>query len=208
MLRDRLKRCAAFMLMAASIMASGVLPVPGQKRKPPRYTVPADTTIRVQLNNKLSSKSARVGDTFTSTVTIPIYVRGVEVIPAGSIVTGSITQVTPASRKSQAGSLNATFTSIKMPNGKVYSINGSLASSENADNEGTVKGKSSKKRNAAFIGRGVVVGGLLNGAAGAATGGVIGIARGRIKKGEEAEINPGTEYNIILNRNVSMLAFR
>jgi hypothetical protein len=29
-----------------------------------------------------------------------------------------------------------------------------------------------------------------------------------IKKGEEAEINPGTEFDIILNRSVSMYAFR
>jgi len=37
--------------------------------------------------------------------------------------------------------------------------------------------------------------------------GLIGAARGLIKK-EEAEINPGTEFNLTLNRSVSMSAFR
>jgi len=74
--------------------------------------------------------------------------------------------------------------------------------------EGAVKGNSSKKRNASFIGRGMVVGGLMNGAAGVATGGLIGAARGLIKKGEEAEISPGTEFNMILNQSVTANAFR
>lgn len=59
----------------------------------------------------------------------PVYVKGVEVIPAGAIVHGHVTHVERASRKSEAGSLNVTFTSIKTPNGVSYSINGSLVAS-------------------------------------------------------------------------------
>jgi hypothetical protein len=212
MLRDRItfKSCAAYFLMAVLMQAGAVMSVSGQRRQkpPPKYILTEDSVIRLRLNDNLTSKNAQVGSTFTSTVVTPVYVRGVEVIPAGSIVTGHVTHVERASRKSQAGSINVTFTAIKIPNGKEYPINASLASSDNADNEGEIKGKSSKKRNAKFIGRGVVVGGLFNGAAGAATGGVIGAARGLIKKGEEAEISPGTEFNITLNRSVSMYAFR
>ena len=209
MLRERMKSCAASVLLAAVVLAGAVLSVSGQKRKkPPQYVLPGDTVIRLRLNEKLSSKNAQVGGPFTSTVVTPVYVRGVEVIPAGSIVTGSVTHVERAGRKSNAGSLNVTFTSLKLPNGAQHPLNASLAASDSAENEGEVKGKSSKKRNAKFIGRGVVVGGLMNGAAGAATGGVIGAARGLIKKGEEAEVDPGTEFNLILNRSVSLNAFR
>ena len=128
--------------------------------------------------------------------------------PAGAIVHGHVTHVERASRKSNAGRINVAFTSIKIPNGVSYPISGSLASSDSADNEGEVKGNSSKKRNASFVGRGMVVGGLMNGAAGVATGGLIGAARGLIKKGEEAEISPGTEFNMILNQSVTASAFR
>ena len=53
---------------------------------PLRYTVPAETTLRVRMNEKISSGSARVGDRFTTTVVDPVYANGIEVIPAGSIV--------------------------------------------------------------------------------------------------------------------------
>ena len=122
-------------------------------------------------------------------------------------MSGSVTHVERASRKSNAGSLNVTFTSIKMPNGISHPISGALATSDNPENEGQIEGKSSKKRNAKFIGRGMVVGGLMNGAAGVATGGLIGAARGLIKKGEEAQVEPGTEFNIMLNHSVSLTAF-
>ena len=207
MLRDKRSRlCAISILMAALFWAGSAPPVSAQnKTRRPRYTVPANTTIRLRLNQDLSSKTARIGDTFTSTVVDPVYVRGVEVIPAGSIVGGHVTQVTRASRKSNAGSINVAFTSVETPKNVRYTINGSLAG---ADNEGGVKGGSSRKRNASFVGLGVVVGGVFNGVAGAATGGAIGVARGLIKKGQEAEVKPGTEFNIILNRSVSTYAFR
>lgn len=193
-------------LVVVLVIALGTLSVTAQaKRKTPKYVVPADTTVRLRMNDKLSSKNAQVGNQFTTTVVTPVYVKGVEVIPAGSIVAGHVTHVDRASRKSEAGSLDVIFTSIKIPNGVNYPISGSLVG---ADNEADIKGKSSKKRNAKFIGRGMVVGGLINGGAGVATGGLIGAARGLIKKGEEAQVDPGTEFDIILNRSVSMSAFR
>lgn len=211
MFRDRITSgCrAACVLAVALVLACGVLSVPAQKKKQkPKYTLPADTTIRLRLNDKLSSKDARVGGAFTSTVVTPLYVRGVEVIPAGSIVNGHVTHVERASRKSQAGSINVTFTSLDLPDGAHHPINASLATSASADNEGEVKGKSSKKNNAVFIGAGAVVGGVINGAAGAVTGGIIGVGRGLIKKGQEAEVKSGTEFNVILNRGVTLSAYR
>jgi hypothetical protein len=40
------------------------------------------TTIRVRMKDNLSSENAAVGDRFGTTVVDPVYVRGVEVIPA------------------------------------------------------------------------------------------------------------------------------
>jgi len=166
----------------------------------PKYTVAANTTMRLRMNDTLSSKSANVGDQFRSTVVDPIYAKGFVVIPQASIVTGKVTQVQRAGRKSQAGSMSVEFTSVQLPNGKVYALNGSLTEGENTDNEGGVKGGSSKKRNIAFIGGGAVVGALINGAAGAGIGAGAGIAGALLSKGKEAEVKPGTQFNIILNR--------
>lgn len=198
----------AILILIVLVATGGALFTSGQTRKKAKYIVPEDTTIRLRMNEALSSKNVQVGHVFATTVVTPIYIKGVEIIPAGSIVHGNVTHVERASRKSNPGSITVTFTSFKMPNGVSYPISGSLASSDSEDNQGEVKGKSSKKRNARFVGRGMVVGGLMNGGAGMATGGLIGAARGLIKKGEEAQINSGTEFDMILNRSISMSVFR
>jgi hypothetical protein len=130
------------------------------------------------------------------------------VIPAGSIVVGHITHVVRASRKSKAGSLNVAFTAVQLPNGSTHSLNGSLAQSASADNEGEVKGGSSKKRNAAFVAGGAVVGGLINGVAGAGIGAGVGIGGALLGKGKEADVKAGTEFNIILNRALLLSEYK
>src|SRR4051794_17033259 len=105
----------------------------------PLYTVATNTVVRVRMNEKLSSKDARVGDSFTTRVVDPVYVRGNEVIQAGSTITGRVTSVKRAGRKSEAGSIQVSFTSLRTPQGNVYPINGSLSDlgeeNVNADNE-------------------------------------------------------------------------
>ena len=181
-----------------------------QKKKtgPPKYTLAANTVLRLRLSDPLTSKKAHVGDQFRSTVVDPVYGKGFQVIPPGSIVIGHVTHVVRASRKSNAGSLNVTFTGVQLPNGKTYSLNGSLAQSGSADNEGEVKGKSSKKRNAAFIAGGAVVGGLINGAAGMGIGAGAGIGAALIGKGKEADVKAGTEFNMILNRSLLLPEYK
>lgn len=179
-----------------------------KKQTPPRYTVAADSIMRLRLNDALTSKNAKVGDRFGSTVVDPVYARGFQVIPPGSIVIGHVSHVTRAGRKSNAGSLNVKFTGVQLPNGKSYPLNASLATSSSADNEGQVKGGSSKKRNVAFVAGGAVVGGLINGAAGAGIGAGAGVAGALIRKGKEAAVKPGTEFNIILNQNVTLPEYK
>lgn len=198
----------ALLAMLAVVLAT--IPSSAQKKKtgPPKYTVAANTVMRLRINDSLTSKKAHVGDQFRSTVVDPVYAKGFQVIPPGSIVIGHITHVVRAKRKSNAGSLNVAFTAVQLPNGKTYALNGSLAASDSADNEGEVKGKSSKKRNAAFIAGGAVVGGLVNGFAGAGIGAGIGVGAALLSKGKEAEVKPGTEFNMILNRSLLMPEYR
>ena len=196
-----------FVLIAALALAGMMLPAFSQTKRRPKYTLPSETVLRVRMNDKLTSKTAQVGSHFQTTVVTPVYAKGVQVIPAGAIVMGKVTHVERASRKSNSGSLTVTFTSIKMPNGTTHPLSASLAASDSKDTEGEIKGNSSKKRNARFIGRGMVVGGLINGGTGVATGGLIGAARGLIKKGEEAQVDPGTEFDIMLDQGISLTAF-
>ncbi|MBA3712280.1 MAG: hypothetical protein H0W76_07495 [Pyrinomonadaceae bacterium] len=183
-----------------------------------RFTIPADTTMRVRMNEKISSGAVRVNDRFTTTVVDPVYVSGVEVVPAGSIVNGRVTSVEKAGRKSKAGAMGVGFVSIQTPHGATYPINGSLinvsGSTEEYDDEGQVTGRSATRRNAVFIGGGAATGAVIGAIAGggkgagvgAGVGAGLGIAGALLSRGKEAVVEPGTEFGVILNRGVTLPA--
>src|SRR5918993_2462690 len=212
-----------------AFIAGSVLPVFGepQRRRTPRrrtpvvqlYTVPADTVIRVRMDTQLNSKTARVGDRFTTTVTEPGYAGGVEVIPVGSKIAGRVGSVQRAGRRTP-GSITVAFNQLQLPTNQVYAINGSLSSLQaddvNADNEGTVEGKSNRKRDAVFIGGGAAAGAVIRGNAGGGKGGALrailggGLGTGArvYEREQEADVKSGTEFGVILNRAVSLPEFR
>lgn len=217
-----LKRAATLLILA--LVVGSVLPVfgAGQRRRARRpavryYTVPVNTTIRVRLDEELNSKTARVGDRFSTTVTEPIHSGGTEVVAAGSKIWGRVTSVKRSGRRTP-GSINVSFTSLAQPNGRSTVINGSLTSLDaddvNADNEGSVRGTGQRKRDAVFIGGGAATGALIGaiagGGKGAAIGAIIGGGLGTgarvYEKEKEAEVKSGTEFGVILNRAVSLPA--
>ena len=119
------------------------------------YNVNSGEVLRVRMNQTISSETARVGDQFSTTVVDPVYSGGVEVIPAGSIVSGRVTTVDRASRKSKSGSIGVHFVAVRLPTGISRPLNGDLADLSggemNSDNEGEVSGNSATKRNVVFI---------------------------------------------------------
>lgn len=186
----------------------------------PLYTVDKDTIIRARMNSTLSSKTAVVGSTFTSTVTEPVYSStGVVVMPTGSVVTGRVDAVTKAANEGKAGQIAVSFTSVRLPNGRKRTINGSLtdltADKTTSDNEGTAKGKEMEHRKVIFIGGGAaggaILGAAIGGGKGALIGGILGGAGGfigdRYTKGKDAEVKSGTEFSILLNQSISLPRF-
>jgi hypothetical protein len=172
------------------------------------------------MNETISSKTARIGDRFTATVTEPVYsTTGVVVIPVGSTVTGRVDSVKAAAKGGKVGQIDATFIQVSLPNGTKRAINGSLTdlTSDDAksDAEGTASGDKTKHRKVIFIGGGGVGGAVLGGAIGGGKGAVIGGIAGAIggliaenqTKGEEAEVKSGTEFGVYLNRAISLPKF-
>ncbi len=184
------------------------------------YTVQRGQTFRVRMNETISSKTARIGDRFTTTVTEPVYSdTGVIVIPVGSIVTGRVDSVKPAKKGGDPGSIDASFIEVKLPNGTRRAINGSLTDlntkQAKSDAEGSASGDDRKNDKIIFIGGGAaggaILGGAIGGGKGAAIGGILGAIGGlageRLTKGEEAEVRSGTEFGIYLNQSISMPKF-
>lgn len=182
------------------------------------YNVNAGQVIRVRMNRTITSENARVGDQFTTTTVVPIYAGGIEVIPAGSEIIGRVVTVTRAARKSKAGTIGVHFISLRLPTGIARAINGDLtdvaANNVTADNEGEVSGRSAMKRNVVFIGGGAAAGALIGAIAsggkgagiGALVGGGLGAAGAVFSKGNEATVQSGTEFGVVLNQTLSLPA--
>lgn len=184
------------------------------------YTVEQGQVIHVRMNGSISSKTSRVGDTFTTTVTEPVYANGgFIVVPVGSSVIGKITAVTPAAKGGKPGSIDVDFIEIKTPTGAKYAITGDLTELDSktakSDNEGSASGSKMNHRKVIFIGGGgvggLIIGGAIGGGVGAAIGAGAGALGGLIlesqTRGPEATVKANTEFGVFLNKAVSMPKF-
>jgi hypothetical protein len=181
------------------------------------YTVKTGTTFRVRLENEISSKTARVGDPIRTTTVDPVYSSGgVLLIPAGSMVNGSVDSVARAAKNGKPGSFGANFTSVTLPNKRRVAIIGMPVplgqAKNNVDNEGTVTANKTSNRHLKFIGGGAAGGAIIGGIAGGGTGALIGAGVGAVgglvgknlSKGKDAEVKPGTEFGVYLSKGIAL----
>jgi hypothetical protein len=183
--------------------------------------IPAGQNLLVRLNEPASSQTARVGDTVSSTLNGPIVVNGVVMVPAGSEVLGSITQVSEAGRLGRHGELGLKFYSIRTPQGDTISIDGGIIT---ADEKGLLKGDTyamdiAKGVGIAALGTGIgavggtAIGGLLSvagtgAAVGTAVGAIGGIGYAALREGKSVNLAKGTHLNIKLNQAAAIATTR
>jgi len=190
------------------------------KPAPKLYSMPVGTRFRARIDDTLSSKTARVGETFNATVTSPVYSsNGVLIVPEGSTLTGRVDAVTPAAKGGKPGTIDVSFRRLRTPNGTTRVINGMMTDlySDDAktDNEGTASGDKMKHRKLIFIGGGgaggAILGAAIGGGKGALIGGLLGAGGGylgqKFTKGEEAQVRSGTEFGVYLNQGISLPKF-
>lgn len=120
------------------------------------------------LGTGLSSKESAAGQGFTGTLANSVAVGGERAIPAGSPVSGTVTDAKSAGKFKGAASLGITLQSITV-HGTSYPISTSVYSQQS-----TGKGK----RSAGFIGGGAGAGALIGGLAGGGKGAAIGALAG------------------------------
>jgi hypothetical protein len=147
----------------------------GQAHQPPPpppppqvIELPAGTSIRVRLDQDLSSKDSRAGQTFSATVADDVMANGTVVIPKESRADGTVVDAQPLG-KFKGGAL----LSIKLD--RVHSNWGTYPVETTAISKAE-QGKG--KRTTAFIaggaGLGALIGGLTGGGKGAAIGALAG----------------------------------
>ncbi len=178
-------------------------PAPTPVASGPRdYTIPAGTSISVQLPAEISTKTAKVGQRLTGNLTNDIVVDGKVVAKAGAPVQGSITEVISGS-KTIGGkpTLGLTFDSITS-NGGDRPISARITQ---------VADKSDKAGDTAKIAGGAVAGGVLghqvDGDKGKVIGALIGAAAGTAaakKTGKEVVLPAGTVVGLTLDAPVTV----
>src|ERR1044072_1069059 len=93
-------------LLVVLLGSTGVF---AQNHTPPikYYLITANSTIHGRRSDSLNSGSARIGDTFSTTVIDPVFsANGVELVPAGSIIKGRVTAVHKAQKDGNPGTLS------------------------------------------------------------------------------------------------------
>jgi Bacterial conjugation TrbI-like protein len=182
------------------------------------FTIPDGTRIQARLETTLNSRTNRQGDRFTAKVVEAIIVSGKEVIPAGTTLEGRVAELKTAGRVKGRAEMNLSYERLIFPNGVSETIVASQAELDETQKEevdrkeGTIKGESSRKRDAAEIGGGAaagagigaIAGGAKGTAIGAGVGGLIGLADSMRRKGKEVEIPAGTRFIIRLDRPLTI----
>ena len=180
-------------------------------------TIPQGTKITLQLDDHLSTRLNREGDAFTARVVNPVYVGDRQIIPQGSIVSGSISRILRPGRFRGKAVMNLLFKSIRVLGRPEIAIVASLSSVDPNGNsgvraEGSVEGESSVGRDAGRVlapaGTGAGIGGMVGGGKGAAVGAGIGAAVGLATvfatRGKDLEMRRGSKMEITLDRPLTV----
>lgn len=169
---------------------------------PKNYTVPAGSSISVQLPAEISTKTAKVGQRFTANLSSDLLIDGKVLAKAGAPVQGSITEVISGSNSiGGKPTLGLTFDNM-MFNAGDKTISGRVTQ---------VAEKSDKAADTAKIAGGAVVGGVIghqiDSKSGNVVGAILGAAAGTAaakKTGKEVVLPAGTVVGFTLDSPVTV----
>lgn len=180
--------------------------------------VPSGTHIPLVLHNAVSTKSARPGDPVYFETLFPVMVGGRIVIPAGSYVSGEVTQAKRPGRVKGRGQLRIKLTTMILPNAYMVHLNAvpgggaGTGGGETVNREGKITGDSDKSSDIGTVidstvagtgvgaGVGAAAGNIGKGAGiGALAGAAAGLAAVLLSRGPDAELPRGTTLDAVLD---------
>ncbi len=178
------------------------------------YVVTGGTRILLRLTNSVNTKRTAPGDHVYLQTVSPVFIDGRLVIPAGSYVTGTVTESKRAGKVKGLSALNLQFESITLSNGVIHDLRsraGSVDSAGNLDRaEGRIKGEGTKGRDAGTVAKttaaGTGIGAVLGGGKGAGIGAAVGAAAGLAgvlgSRGNDVVLPQGTTMELVVDRDL------
>ncbi len=179
--------------------------------------VPAGSTLHVQLTTTLSTRTTQNGDPWSGKVVEAIIAGGQEVVPAGSTAEGRVTYIKEPGKVKGVGEMRLILETITTLEGSQFSVAAALEDAQGAPGakvsgeEGTIKGPSSRKSDAASVGVsagvgagvGAIAGGGKGSLYGAGIGAAAAVVRSWFKRGKDIMLTQGTELTFVIPRNTT-----
>jgi hypothetical protein len=157
---------------ASAAVPEEAVPAPPPPPPPEPIVIPSGTVLTVRLQQALSSKTNTEGDPFNATLAQPLTVKGKTVVPAGSNVSGVVTEAHKAGRFKGGATLDIALNRLTI-NDKTYRLT-TMTMAQTSKG----KGKRTAVMTSGGAGGGALIGGLAGGGKGAAIGALVGAGAG------------------------------
>jgi len=185
-----------------------------------KYVIRIGTRIPLVLVNSVSTKTSQLGDRVYLQTSFPVSADSRIVVPEGSYVTGTITQVKRPGRVKGRGEIYVRFDTLMLRNGVSRDFRGTVSAVDGAGNdtlqgkEGKVEGEATKGRDVGTVAStgasGGMIGAIAGGGKGAAIGAGVGAAAGLgavlLTRGSEVRLLRGTALEMRLDRDLTFTA--
>src|SRR5499427_4392907 len=183
-----------------------------------KVIVPAGTRVGVVLQNGISTRSAKPGDSVYLQTSFPITINNRIVIPVGSYLRGELIESKRPGRIKGRGEFRMRLNTLIFPTGYTVDLNAAPRSAdsggrETMDEEGKIKGDSDKAKDAGTIatttaegaGIGAIASRTGKGAGiGAGIGAAVGLAAVLLTRGPEAEMPRGSTMDVVFERALTL----
>lgn len=203
-------------LLVGAVLGGALLLRAEEQQEQKKYVVRAGTRVPLVLVNSISTKTSQVGDRVYLQTSFPIAVDSHVVIPEGSYVTGTVTQVKRPGRIKGRGELYVRFDSLMLRNGTTRDFRGTVSAVDGSGEEtlsgqeGKVEGEATKGKDAGTIANpgasvatiGAIAGGGKGAAIGAGVGAAAGLGAVLLTRGSEVRLLRGTALEMQLDRDL------
>jgi hypothetical protein len=182
----------------------------------PSNQLPVGTLINVRLREALHTETTVQGSTFSAALTEPVLRDGVVLLPAGSVISGRVTEVHGGRRISGPAAIHLQTDFVTLPDGTRYPIRGQVMDTATynhtkVDSEGTILRRDHAKATVAELGlatgAGAAAGAIIGGVPGALIGGAVGAGLGTtvwLKQDRQASLPAQTLITFSLNQPLTV----
>jgi hypothetical protein len=182
-----------------------------------RVTVPAGTRFAVVLENGISTRSAKPGDSLYFRTAFPVTENDRIIVPVGSYLRGELTETKRPGRVKGKGEFRMRLNTLIFPNG--YTVNltavprsADSGGKETMDPEGKTIGPGGKGKDVGTVatttatgaGIGAIASGAKGAGIGAGIGGLAGLGAVLLTRGPEAELPRGSTLDVVLEHSLSL----